>query len=463
MQASALTALSYAYVAMPYVVALSLGLLIPVLGLICYTRFAAGFAVIVGMFAVEGLYMFVGGLTLGITIFYTDFALLFVCVVALLRLAIERDRPRVHRAWFIYSAVFAVSLASGLVAYGTGAGVQARPYFYFTAAALYAMSFGIDEERLRLLLNTLVAMAVLLLCITAYRWVVYYTPITELMPEEGFYNNDGPIRVIRSHEALVLAQVLITSLFFAPASTGLVVARVLSPLLLAAVVVLQHRSVWGAAIAGVLASLFVARMRKGSAVGQGLLLVSIEVVTSLPMLLTDKLAGVGGQITSSAGAALAERGSAGERLNSWKEIVNNWAAAGPRSIAIGQSFGTDPARFVRDESGGIRKLEYTAHNMYVQTLFNTGLIGLGAFLVAAAYAVRGLYRICAAGQGGAPAQALLVLLLMQLVYYVPYGTDYLQSLIFGIALSYVAGHEVTAAAAASRQAGKRRAARWGWT
>jgi O-antigen ligase len=160
---------------------------------------------------------------------------------------------------------------------------------------------------------------------------------------------------------------------------------------------------------------------------------------------------------------VAGSGSAGERLNSWTEIVNNWAAAGPQSIAIGQSFGSDGSRFVHDEKGAIRKLTYTAHNMYVQTLFNAGLLGLGAFLVAVVYVVRGLYRVCAAGQGGPEAQALLVLVIMQLVYYVPYGTDYLQNLIFGIAMSYVAGHQALAKSGEQPVRAKRAAGRLGWS
>ena len=398
MQASALMTLWYGLVAMPYVMAMCLGLLVPMLGVLCYSGFGASIAVVVGMFAIECLYMVVGGITLGLTLFYTDFALVFAFVIALGRLLRARDRPPIHRAWLVYCAVFAVSLATGLVTYGSGAGVQARPYFYFVAAGLCGLSFNIDAARVRLLLNALVAVAVLLMFITVYRWVVYYTPIAELLPDEGVYNNDGPIRVIRSFEALVLAQVLVASLFFARGTGGLVVARAVSPLLLAAVVTLQHRSVWVAALAGVLASLFVSRLQKGSVLGQSLLLVAIVVTTALPMFLSDKLSGVSGQITSSASAAVEERGSAGERLNSWKEIVNNWAVAGPRSIVIGQSFGTDPSRLVRDEAGVLRKLEYTAHNMYVQTLFNTGLVGLGAFLLAAGYVVRGLYRACASGQ-----------------------------------------------------------------
>ena len=77
MQADAMQALSYAYLAFPYVVALLLGLLVPALGVLCYSSFGSGVAVIVGMFAVEALYMFVGGFSVGVSLFYTDLTLAF--------------------------------------------------------------------------------------------------------------------------------------------------------------------------------------------------------------------------------------------------------------------------------------------------------------------------------------------------------------------------------------------------
>ena len=492
MRASALTALSYAFIATPYLLALLLGLVVPTLGVLCFTRFGAGLVVVVGMFAIEALYMFVGGISLGVSLYYTDIALVFVFAVGTLRLLSARERAPLQRAWWVFAAVVALSLVSGLANYGAAAGVQARPYFYFVAAALYGLSFRMDDRRVGASLNALAALAVLLIGITVFRWIVYYLPVPELLPAEGAYNNDGPIRVVRSHEALVLAQVWVVSLFFGRAAPGLRVLRALSPVLLALVLVLQHRSVWVATLAGVLtalATMLGGRRRRGSAVVQALIFAAIVGVTVVPMLASDQFSGVGAQITSSAGTALTTQGSAGERLDSWKEIVNHWAAGGARSILIGQSFGTDPSRFVRDPSGALRRIEYTAHNMYVQTLFNTGLVGLGAFLLAAGGVLRGLFRICAgagshaashaAGNAAPPvtAQALLVLVVMQLVYYVPYGTDYLQSLIFAVAVSYVASQATRGAGAReAREAGEadeadlprnaagknaRRAPRWG--
>ena len=460
-----LSALFSVVSAMPYVAALALGILVPALAVLSYSHFGAGLAVVAGMFAVEALWMTVGGFQLGIKIYYTDFALVFVGLIALLRLLTARDTPRWHWGWGLYTAAFLVSLGTGIVAYGSGAGVQARDYFYSVAAGSYAMSFAIDARRVRLLLNVMVTTAALLLCICAYRWVVYYTPITELLPEEGVYNADGAIRVVRSFEAMVLGQVLVAGLFFAAFARGAMLARFLSPVVLAAVLALQHRSVWLALLVGVMAGLFVARSRRGSKLGQVLLLAGIVAVTAVPMVFSDRLSGLSDQVAGSAGRAVEADGSVGERFDNWQGLIKLWANGGPRSILIGQSFGSDATRYVQDKvRGGEHKIVYFAHNHYVQTLFNLGLVGLAGFLAVAWYAVSGLYRRCSSAQGDTTAEVLLTLLMMQLAYYVPYGTDYLQSVVLAVSIAYVAGHERAALsrAAAARPALQRRL-RWGWS
>ena len=442
---SAISLLGYGLVALPYLLASLLGIALPAAGVVCYVRFGAGVAVIFGMYAVEALFMDVGGLQLGIAVYYTDFVLLFIGAIGGLRLLLAHDVPRRHWAWLTFGGAFFISLGTGLATYGSGAGVQARPYFYLLSTAVYGMSFVVDARRLRLLFNALALLAILLIGITTYRWVVYYTPIRELLPEAGVYNNDGPIRVIRSYEATILAEVLVLAIFLPRVARGLGALRWLAPLILGVVIALQHRSAWVAALIGALCALLVVRSRKASAVGQLLLILAIATVTALPLVVSDRLAGVSEQVSVSAESALEGRGTTGERFESWTEIVEKWATGGPRSIAIGQSFGTDPGRYVHDERGGLRRIVYTAHNFYVQTLFSLGLLGLFSFVIAAAFVVRGLYRLCRSGSAEPEASALFVLIAMQLTYYVPYGADYLQSLIFGIGLAYVAGRPRPAA------------------
>ena len=451
--------------AMPYAAALVLGVILPALGVVCYSRLEAGMAVVAGMYAIEALWMQVGGLELGITIYYTDMALGFIAAITLLRVLSARDTPRWHWAWTLYVLAFVISLGTGVVSFGSGAGVQARAYFYSIAAGSYAMSFPVDAARVKVLLNLMVWLAAMLLGLCVYRWIVYYTPIPDLLPPEGNYNVDGAIRVVRSHEALMLGQVFIVGLLFASLGRGTLTARFLAPATLGAVLALQHRSVWLAVLVGVMAGMFVARSRSGSKLGQVLLLAGIVSVTALPVAFSSQLSGVTDQVETSAAHAVAGDGSVGERFDNWQGLIKLWASGGPRSLAVGQSFGSDSTRYVHDqERGGERKIEYFAHNHYVQTLYNLGLFGLGGFLAVCWYAIKGLYRRCASDRGDPIAEILLTLLLMQLAYYVPYGTDYMQSVILGVSIAYVAGHEraVETAASALPQA-RRRKPSWSWS
>lgn len=442
-------ALNYVFAAMPYVIAVGLGLLVPTLGVLCYSRFSAGVAVTFLMFIVEALFMEAeaGGIFLGINLFFTDLAMIFIGVVAGFRLLMARDFPRRHWGWLLFCAAVFLSLATGIVNYGSSAGVQARPYFYLVATGVYGMSFAIEEQDLRVVFNWLVGTACLLVCLSVFRWIVYYLPISQWLPRGGAYNLDQPIRVIRSHEALVIVQALVVGMFFGGAARALFLARLTAPVTLAATVALQHRSVWLAGIVGMLAAVLVGRSGRRSRVTDLLLVSAIFTATALPLVFSERLSGVSEQAAGSAENALAGRGTAGERLESWQEIIKNWVSGGPKSIAVGQSFGTNPGRYVHDsDNGGLRKIEYTAHNFYVQSLFSTGLIGFIAFGASAIYVLLGLYRICSAGTEGQTADALWVVLVMQMVYYVPYGGEYLQSLIFGAGLAYVAGRQRAAAA-----------------
>lgn len=448
-----MTALYILFTALPFLVMFAMGLLLPLYLFLLYTRFSVGLVTIAATFVFDALTMGTGGINLGLNLYYADLGLIPIAGIALLRLFMAKDFPLRHRAWLVFCLLVMVSLALGLVKYGSAAGVQVRPYFYFIATGLYGMSFVMDERRLRFTFNVLSIVAMLLLLLTVYRWMVYYTPIPSLLPLGGTYNVDGPIRVIKSNEALVLAEVLVGGLFFAAAGRGMRLAQMFSPILLAFVIALQHRSVWLAFLVAILVRFLIVRSKSASSAGQLLLLLGIAAITVLPMVASDKLSGVTQQVQSSTQRALQGADTTGERFNNWKAVIQQWYQGGPKSIGIGMGFGADGSRYVENVgSMGVHKATYFAHNMYVQTLYNTGLLGLAALLTAIAFVLRELYRLNQRGDGGIEVQILLVLMAMQVAFYVPYGNDYLQSLLFGVALSYVATHllKVTSAAAPTR-------------
>lgn len=431
------------YTVSPFMVAMLLGVLLPLLAMQCYRYFAAGMVVVGLSILVDAYFLQSAGIELGLKLYVADFALVLIGGIAAVRWLAASDQPRRHKAWMLFVAVFVVGLAMGLAKSGTSAGVQARNDFYALAAATYAMSFPIAARHVRRLVDALVVISLLLLALSVYRWIVYYTPFPDLLPPEGTYNIDGAIRVIGSNSALLVAQALLLGIFFSSVSFGAWVARFLAPLLLGGVVVLQHRSVWLAMLVGVLVSLSVAGNRQASRTQHLLLLGAMGLLTALALMIGDKGNALSGQLARSASTALAGQGTAQARFDNWRVTLTEWSNDGPRALAIGRGFGGDTSRYVYTESGERREISFGAHNHYVAVLAGMGLVGFGAWIAVIAFAMRGLYRLCAAGDGGTEAAALFMLMCTQLVYYVAYGSDYLQFLIFGVAVAYVSQRQRT--------------------
>lgn len=393
-----------------------------------------GVALVLGTALVDSLQSGQPLLHIGLALYPGDLMCLILVPAALVRwlrpARMPDERPAVPLGWWVFSAAVMLSLAQGLLSFGTKAGVQVRDYFYFVVVVSYVTSFPYRPELLQRLLAWLAGLGGLLLLLTTYRWIVYYTPIPSLLPPGGVYNIDGPIRVIWSNDALLLGQLLIGALYFADAAPALRTLRLWVPVLLGYVLALQHRSVWGAVLVGALSPLLSGR-RAASAWRQLGLFALILAVVVLPLLLAPR-SELAAQIGQSAQRAVRGQDTTAERLQSWGVILRRWVDLGPRSIAIGNPFGTDNSRYVIDSGGTPRLLEYGAHNMYVQTVFNTGLLGLAGFLAALVAVLRGLRRRIAAE----PSQPLPVLLftlnVTLVVYFVPYGVTYVQGLWLGL-------------------------------
>lgn len=438
-----MTVFFYALQAAPFALALLLGFLVPVMLVYLHNHFVFGLVLVVISFMVDTWTMGGVAIYLGFNAFSADLIFVLLAISTAIRFVFASDFPVKNSAWIFFVVAVMISILTGLASFGSAAGVQARSYFYFVIAGSYAMSFPMTTQRLNAIYKTLITCTLLLILIAIYRWLVYYLPIPSLLPARGTYNIDGAIRVIYSNHALVISQVMVIAFFFAIVSPGLAIMRLFSPVLLGMVIVLQHRSVWLAAMVGVLIRPLIGSSKSGSAFKQLMLVSTIAIITAIPLVFNDTLSGVTQQVSKSAAGALSGGGTGGERLQSWGEIVKNWYGAGIRSIAIGQSFGSDNTRTVVDSKGESRKIDYIAHNLYVQTLFNTGLFGLLSYGLANLSVLYGLYKICRTTRDDIHAEVLLVMLAMQAAYYVPYGVDYLQAFLFGSALAYVAGHPIS--------------------
>lgn len=423
---------------MPYLIAGVLGLALPVLFLGTYNHFGVGLVLIAITFVLDTLNLGQPILRVGITLYTPDIPMVLVGLVAGLRWLLRDDVPRRHPAWVLLAVVFFVDLAIGLARHGTAAGVQGRPDFYAIAVGTYAMSYTITQRHIRQMMQLFTAVALLLVLVCVYRWVVYYAPIPELLPPSGTYNPDGAIRVIGANLALLIANMFVVGLFFTQKNQGTGAARWLSPLLLAVVLVLQHRSVWLAGIVGVLLCLLVARAQRVPLWQQLLVTGLVAVTAAAPLVLNTTISE---QVQSSATRAVSGEGTVDARFANWRSTVNQWWGDGPKAIVIGRELGSDTTRLIEAESGTVR-IRFSSHNQFINALTNMGVLGLLATVLVFSYAARGLWRQSRERDDDSPFSALLLVLLgMQLTFYIAYTVDYVQYLMLGLSVAWVAAHE----------------------
>ena len=245
--------------------------------------------------------------------------------------------------------------------------------------------------------------------------------------------------MIRSYEALVLAEVLVLALFLHRAARGFALARFAAPVLLGFVVVLQHRSVWVATLTGAMAAILIGRSASSRSAEQILLVVAIVTMTALPLALDERLASVGQQVGSSAGNALEGRGTTGSDSKAGGKSSANGHAEARIRLPSDRTSEATPAVCPRGERQRCSQDRLSrAQLLRPDPVANTGLFGLLTF--SAHHGLCGprpVPPVCQSSRGGPRDERVcLVLILMQLAYYIPYGADYLQSLVFGVAIAY---------------------------
>lgn len=431
---------------MPFAVAVVLGLALPAFVLMLARSFEAGIVYLCVVLAIDAAVLQGGAIYLGIHVHPSDLAYGAFFVAALARWLFVHEpgqRPARSRSFLLLVALAVLGIVVGLATEGRRAGVQGREAFYALSCAGWAMSFAIDEQRLRRLLHGLAAICFVLLAVSAYRWVVYFVPVPDLLPPDGQWSPDVATRVIASHETLLLAQWLVLGLVFGTRGAGaLSLSRWMAPVLLAAVVALQHRSVWIALVVGLLVALAVSRRAQQSRPLQLATLLAAAMVVTVPLVLSERLAPLSQEIGQSAANAVSARGTVHARLADWRRELGSFVREKPQVWLVGRGYGRDTTRLHITETGERQVVRFGLHNHYLSLLVHHGVLGLGAFVVLMGSAALALWRVLKAatpqdrGSSGAP--LLLVLLGMGAAYHLPYGSDPVQHLLIGVAVAYAA-------------------------
>lgn len=443
-----------AIIALPYVVAFLLALLVCFLAWATFVSPVAGVALIVATYVLTAMGA-AAALQVGLFITLADLSLALIAFVALARWVSGR-RPDgsdvMVRAWLVLSVVWFGLFSLGSALYKTLAGVYFRDYFYLWACVSYLLTFRLSASQARDSVQALVVGGLVLCALALYRWSLLALD----QPDPFWYEGKGSIRVITAGGAQLLA------LCFAAGIAGWAgLARrrigwsVLAVVLVPMLVLLGHRSVWIAVLATALCALCVAQARRSGAAARVLwpLVIGVALVAGAAALLPS--ADLGARLNASVAEATEEHSTLAWRVDSWRELVTDWVGGGPAVWLFGRPFGSTMRRFI--EAGGVETIA-TAHSHYVSLLVRGGLIGIAAYLLVQVIALRRLLA-GASAEGDASDLMLALFVVCCMVYAIPYGTDYMQGIALGLAYNRALALHATANALPTTRSGSRHAHR----
>ncbi len=426
--------------------ALTLGALGPLLLalLVRYPLLGVGLALLTAV--VEAWLPFMPAIEIGVKVFPQDFVYLLIGGAAALRLLPRGHWPAPLLLWLGFGALLLGSFALGVVGFGTAAGVDFRGSFYFWVAGLYLASFELDARFGRGLVRLWLLAALAVLGSALFRWTASALGL-EIAAQWSDWSGAGVrFRVITAQATLVMAVGLLLIAHHRAAGRPLKGWEWLALPLGLAVLVLQHRSVWAATLAGFALIFYVERARRGRLLGAVLLAAVVGGVALAPLLGGEVADAVVSQVGSSATAAVStESGTFVGRVLSWRELLGQYVGLGPRGWLVGAPFGTGYSRVVEG-----MHVEYSPHNQYVQFLLRVGALGTGLWLAAYALVLRRL-RATPALPAALPAGIVWMLVATQLVFFIPYQAYHVQGLLLGVALTACAGSARAAAQPAGVQ------------
>jgi hypothetical protein len=373
----------------------------------------------------------------GIWLYPADILFLILGISCLIRFLLLVSPKTVPRAWWIIGAVQFILLVWGLQTFGTAAGVDYRDHFYLWIAVAYFSSFKWTEEMVNRVINAWIVCAISLCLLVYYRWIgsaidpIYAQQIMALDATGVRF------RVIGSVPTLVIAIGFL--ILFSRMMNGKLSLfnRLLLPMMLLTVVVLQHRSVWVSVFIG-LACLFwtFQRKKKGFkiAIGAALVIVPLVIFFAIPgkgNSILESVAGSAGQAVST------EEGTMVSRVEHWQELLTKWVSSkDPATYLVGKPYGSgfNPVD-VDTGADGIMTFDMVPHNHFIHTLYRGGLIALLATL----YIFHQLWRSSKKGLKVSDKRwspYFLTLFAALFAFYIPYWATYTHGILIGIAISY---------------------------
>ena len=434
--------LSAFFTVMPFIVVVLLAFTICISCVLFINSATAAIGLMVVIFLLETASLTPLVMHLGLSLYPPDLLVLLLLPGFFYRLVILKKFRSIPRAWWVLGLVQMTLFAWGVVSFGTGAGVDYRPHFYVWLGAAYLATFDYDEVWARRFLKFFIMMGIGVCVIAYFRWImgaVDYKFQRELLQLDS--TGVGFQRVVAAGPMFITACALLVTAYQAATNRTKPMAWMLVLLFGITILAMQHRSVWMATFAGIMAlGWALSRVRSGVgskflSMGLGLGLLLLVIVAS------GKFGGAVDSVQQQAERATSTTsGTFAGRVGGWQSLLKMWVDShSPVTYLVGKPFGGGYERYQLG-SAGAQKVGYMPHNYYVHLLYRGGLIGLFAFLWVVAQSLKVLLMRMKNKQD-AIAPLLFAMLVAQLVYFIPYELDYAQMILIGLLLGLISSEQ----------------------
>lgn len=372
-------------------------------------------------------------LNLGLNLSLADFYFGLLGGVMGLRILAGHLPPgdRIRHLWLLMALVWGALFIIGAAKFKKTAGVEFRATFYILTSVIYLMTFRLRAEQVGRIFQALHGGALALAGLALYRWGAI------AVGEYGFwYDPVTPLRVLDSSATFVIAVAMLPGLAMwlelNERRTGMMLV---APCLLLVVMVLGHRTVWVATLAGLGAIWWLAgRKRRGNKAGV-LVPVGIGALVLAALFVLAPQSTVTREFERSVAETQQKNSTLAWRVDSWKSLLDDWVAGGPLVWPAGKPFGSGNRRYVEAQR---METNVGAHSHYISLLTRGGLLVLGAYVAAQILTLRRLLTRSVDAPPWLNAEILAVFFIANMVYALAYGPDYMQALFMGLGYALAA-------------------------
>lgn len=329
---------------------------------------------------------------------------------------------RINQFFFVFGALLVFSLLRGMTLFGVELAVRYfRPYLYFYVAALSVIPLQLKPNFLKYLLSWWGWVAWFFVGLVFVRW---------FMVGFGIYQSPNWVapggmmtRVILAPPTFFLLQAVIFSWTIIIPPQALPLQKFIPYIMVPAIIILQHRTVWVVLVFILLSIFMLGRDRRPVFL---ILSMSIGLVVAGAMLVLW-----GSPLLDSLTGSAQNLRTFDWRVAGWLALLSPDRFQNIFDYVIGQPFGTGYTRYL---FGSTNAIEVSPHNFYVQTFLCIGGAGLLILLMIYFDILKSLLK----ERRDYGRFSFALVLISQLLFFLTYSPSYEQGLLLGFA-TIVAG------------------------